>query len=82
MRVTPGGFELLCRGAGVGMILSLCERPGHLRSLWRGVILINGFSRNLAEQDMEAGGNQSPQKSKDSDHEGAHSAKNNFSYPC
>lgn len=82
MRVTPEGFALLCGGGdgGVGMILSLCERQGHLRSLCRGVIVINGFSRNLAEEDMQAGGNQNPQKFKDSDHEGAHSTKTHFTH--
>lgn len=35
----------------------------------------------FTEEDMEAGGNQSPLKSKDSDHEGPDSVKNHFSYP-
>lgn len=33
MRVTLEGSELLLRGVGAGMILSVGERLGHLRSL-------------------------------------------------
>lgn len=80
MRATPEGFELLGGRAGESMILSLCERQGHLRSLWRGVIMINGLSRNPTEEDMAAGENRSPLKSKDSDHEGPHSAKTCFTH--
>lgn len=75
MRVTHEGFELPGGRAEVGTILSLRERRGHLRRLWRGVIMINGLGRNPTEEDAVAGENRSPLKSKDSHHEGPRSAK-------
>lgn len=75
MRATHEGFELPGGRAEAGMILSLRERQGHLRGLWRGVIMIDGLGRSPTEEDTAAGESRSPLKSKDSHHEGPRPAK-------